>query len=103
MSNVPESIETMIEGVRREAAALDAYNLDQRIREAVGRRDVAAAHGREHVARCYNDILIALDGSRVMRSEVFHEIEQLTSPPGPVRPMATIDESDDDETTELPC
>ena len=103
MSNVPESIETMIEALRREAAALDDYRLDQRIRETVGRRDVAAAHGREHVARCYNDILIALDASRVMRSEVSREIEQLTSPPGPVQPMAIIDESDDDETTEPPC
>ena len=106
MSNVPESIETMIEGVRREAAALGDYDLDVRIAETQARRNVAAGHEYAESAEQYNRLLIALADVREEREAVRREIEDLTGPPSPIVRALTAEElaeiEFDDDTPEEP-
>ena len=91
MSNVPESIETMIEAVRRESAGLEDYDLDVRIAETQARRDVAAAHRYAESAEASNHLLLALADVRSEREAVRLEIEDLTGPGIRTRPLTAAE------------
>lgn len=100
MTEIPPSIEGQVESLRRHAAGLSDYHLDEQIAVTVARRDVAAAHGATHAAEVWQSLLVSLDDVRRSRAEVRREIEELTGPPPPtVRPL-TDDELDE---WEPPC
>lgn len=91
MSEIPESIESLIEGIRRGAGALSAYQLDVAIAETQARRDVSAVHKLPQTAERWNDLLIALADVRMMRAQVAREIEDMTGPAVLVRPLTAAE------------
>lgn len=103
---IPESVETQVERIRRNAGGLSDYHLDEQLAVAVARRDVAAAHGLSAAAAAWQDVTLALDEVRRMRAEAGREIEDLTSPVRVLRPLTAeelAESSFDDEPQEPPC
>lgn len=86
MSEVPESTESLIESMRRNAAGMDDYALDVAVAETVARRDVAVAHGFPRTAETSNSLLIELCNVRDMRFQAAREIEALMGPMPPEQP-----------------
>lgn len=99
---VPESLEAQVEGLRRDAAGLDDYQLDLALAVAQARRDVAAAHRLDRTAAVWQDVLLAYDDVRRARQRVRAEIEELTGPPPPIIRALTPEELAED-TQEPPC
>lgn len=97
---IPPSIEVQLEQVRRDAAGLSDFDLDEHLALLVARRDVAAAHGRARSAEVWNDAAIALADVRTNRARHASEIEELTGPPRPVVRKLTTDELSDLRTGE---
>ena len=82
------SLEVQLEQVRRDAAGLSDFDLDEHLALVVARRDVAAAHGRARSAEVWNDAAILLADVRTDRATFAREIEEMTGPPPPVvRPL----------------
>lgn len=109
---LPESVEALVEGIRREAGALSDYRLDEQLAIAVARRDVAAAHKFPLTAAAWQELALALDDVRRARVEVRREIEVLTGPPrdrpAGVARLLTAEESaavlfEDELPQEPPC
>lgn len=105
---IPESVEGMVEGLRRGAAGLDDYHLDLSLAMARTRRDVAAAHLLPETAATWQDVTLALDEVRQMRTEARCELEDLTGPPpaAVVRPLTAEELAAiefDDTPQEPPC
>lgn len=100
--NVPESIETQVERIRRHAGGLSAFHLDEQLAVASARRNVAAAHGLAIAAAAWQDVALALTEVRRMRAEAGREIEDLTSPVHVLRPLTAeeLAESNFDDESE---
>lgn len=103
MSEVPESIEAQIEGIRRSAAGLTDYQLDLAIAETQARRGVAAAHKLPRTADTYNDLLCALVDVRTMRHQAAREIDDMTAPAITVRPLTADELAEGGDGQEPPC
>lgn len=96
---IPESVETQVERIRRNAGGLSDYHLDEQLAVAMARRNVAAAHRLSITAAAWQDVALALEEVRRMRAEAGREIEALTSPVRVLRPLTPeeLAESDIDE------
>jgi len=98
----PLSLEVQLEQVRRDAAGLDDFALDEHLAMIVARRDVAAAHGRARSAEVWNDAAILLADVRTDRATFAREIEELTGPPPPVVRPLTAEELEKDDPLQSP-
>lgn len=95
MTDIPESTEGLIEGLRRSAALAGDYELDEHLAVAIARRDVAAAHGRHATAKTWHETALALEEVRRTRTEMAREVAALTAPPLMVRPLTAEELADD--------
>ena len=93
---IPESIETQVERIRRDAGGLSDFHLDEQLAVAVARRDVAAAHRLSIAAAAWQDVALALADVRQMRADAGRELEDLMSPVQVLRPLTPEELADDD-------
>lgn len=82
----------LVEQIRRDAAGLDDFDVDRLLAHMVAQRDLYAARGRVESAESWNEAAIALADVRTDRTNVRHDIEEMTGPPPPpVDGKLTID------------